>query len=100
MKVNTKTFFVTDSEKKKKLQDHLDSVLKISYPYISEAKNLTSMKSKILKTDNQIKIKVIPDLLPVGEEDYSVLIIGVRSYEEDGNNSLVKIKILRKDTEN
>ena len=97
-KVNTKTFFLTDEGKKNTLQDYLDCVLKISYPYISESRNLTSMNSKISSTEDQIEIKVVPSLLPVGEEDYSVLPLCKRTYH-DGSSTSIKIQIWRTESD-
>ena len=64
-------------KKKEKLQDMLDTVLTISYPYISGSKGWTNRKTNINSSDNIIKIKVHPQYLPMGEEDASTLTIGV-----------------------
>ena len=98
-KINVKAFFQTDLKKNNTLQNHLDVVLRIAYPYVSESKKLTSMKTKISPTDNDIKIKLNPSLLPYGEEDYTLLTIGERKNDDGTYINDVKIKIWRTETE-
>ena len=67
--------FVKDCESKKKLvhtgwfsstkkhlriQDMLDTILQLSYPYISESKGWTRMRTNILQTQETLTIKIKP----------------------------------------
>ena len=98
-KINAKSFFQTDLKKKNTLQNHLDDVLRIAYPYISESKKLTSIKTKISPTVNDIEIKLDPSLLPYGEEDYTLLMLGERKHDDGTYINDVKIKVWRTETE-
>ena len=65
-----------------------DTILKLSYPYISESKGWTCMRTNLLQYQQELKIKIKPQYVPMGEEDRTRLTIGVnenlgRSYKVD-----------------
>ena len=45
-KISVKTFFITDSGKKETIQNQLDNILSIAYPYISDCMKLTPHENK------------------------------------------------------
>ena len=92
--VNTKKMFMENASKKEELQEILDSVLKMAYPYISEYKKLTQMKRRLTMADS-VKFSLIPVLLPMGFEDRTDLVIGVMSDAENKRTSAVKISVWR-----
>ena len=67
----------TDSGERETAQNMLDKALTISYPYISESESWTNMRKKINSDDFELKIKVSPQYLPKGEEDCSIVAVGV-----------------------
>ena len=76
--VNVKTLRIFEDKGKKSIvQDMLDSLLKVAYPYISQAKNLTDMRADLSSTNKQIKL--MPKYLPEGYEDKTELVIGFTS---------------------
>ena len=97
-KISVKTFFITDSGKKEKIQNQLDSILRIAYPYISDCMKLTSMKTKLSPKDHSIQIKILPKYIPFGSEDMTEIVIGVLT-NADGTSKVMKTKIWRSETE-
>ena len=76
--VKTGGFFSSGAENREKVQNLLDSILKICYPYLSEIKQWTTMGSKISdQAHDNFTITVLPSYLPIGEEDKTRLFIGV-----------------------
>ena len=66
----------------------LDTILQLSYPYISESKGWTRMRTNILQTQETLTIKIKPKYIPMGEEDRTRITVGVdknlgRSYKVD-----------------
>ena len=68
-------FFSKSSDHKAKVQDTLDTILQVTYPFISEGKGWTKSLPKFDLKDNTVK--VIPKFVPMGEEDKTTLILGV-----------------------
>ena len=64
-------------KKKEQVQDIVDTILNISYPYISESKGWTSMRTKLTSTEPFLSISVMPQYLPMGAEDQTRVVIGV-----------------------
>ena len=65
-------------KKKEEVQDIVDTILNISYPYISESNGLwTNMRTKIMSTEPTVSISVKPEYLPMGSEDQTRVAIGV-----------------------
>ena len=60
-----------------KVQDTLDTILRVTYFYISEGKGWTKSTTKFDLKDNTVNIRVMPKYVPMGEEDKKTLIIGV-----------------------
>ena len=92
--VNIKDFFMSAEEKQDIVQDLLDCILKICYPYLSEIEKWTSMRSKI--PDQPLErslftIKVFPKHLPFGSQDKTKLSIGI----DPTNNEHVVLEIWR-----
>ena len=73
--------------KKSRVQNMFDSVLKIVYPYVSQARKWTDMKRKVEK---KVKLPLMPKYLPDGKEDSAEMIVGVR----DGS-SVVRVNVWR-----
>jgi len=91
--VKLKSFglFTSDS-KKSEVQDLLDSILKITYPYISQARKLTDMNKQLEYSGGGLKFSLLPQALPMGYEDKTPVIVGC----EDGKNkSVVKVNVWR-----
>ena len=80
--VSTKTLgFFSNEGKKAEVQDTLDSILKTTYPYMSEARGWTSSRKVIRESEDSVTIltiEVFPKYLPHGYEDKSELILGVK----------------------
>ena len=87
--VQTKKFFFTMTEKEKKTEDTLDSVLKVCYPFLSEGFGWTKMTTKL--SSPKVLIDLMPKYLPVGEEDEACVIIGIK------NEKVVRIFVWRED---
>ena len=87
--------------KKSEVQDLLDSILKIAYPYISQARGLTDMNKKLKypweypKTG--LKFSLLPEALPEGYEDKTPVIIGFKK-DESGKKSVVKVHVWKEGT--
>ena len=59
-------FTLNKAEKEKKKQDMLDTLLRASYPYISEGRGFTS---ELAVVSLPYHLKLLPQFLPEGEED-------------------------------
>ena len=83
--VRTTGFLTNGTKNKQKVQDMLDSVLKICYPYFSEIKQWTSMSSRISDpaNDKTFNITVLPSYLPEGEHDQTRVFIGVDTTQNE-----------------
>ena len=94
--VKLKSFGFFTVAKKSEVQDLLDSILKIAYPYISQARKLTDMNSQLeySRSGSGLKFCLLPEALPEGYEDKIAVIIGFKK-EEDGIKSVVKINVWR-----
>ena len=64
-------FTLNKAEKAKKKQDILDGLLRTSYPFISEGRGFTNALGPV-----KLSIKILPHLLPEGEEDSAYITIG------------------------
>ena len=51
--------------KKSDVQDLLDSILKITYPYISQARKLTDMNKQLEYSKDGLKFSLLPEALPM-----------------------------------
>ena len=83
--VKTSGLFVLaakEAKKKSEVQNILDQILKICYPYTSQANNWTDMKTKIDPNENKFLISVLPAYLPQGVEDATNVIIGVKTGDD------------------
>ena len=92
--VNTTKFFMEDTSKKSEVQDTLDSVLKMAYPYISEHKQLSSRKRGLAHEDS-IQLSLTPALLPWGYEDRTELGVGVVNDQKGRKTIVVKVNVWR-----
>jgi len=86
---NVKTSYWSKAEDKNKIQDILDQVLKICYPYISQAKGWTNMKFKINPKDKKFSITVMPKYLPNGFEDSTTVMVGVKTGDDQPSSVLL-----------
>ena len=64
-------FTLNKAEKAKKKQDILDGLLRVSYPFISEGRGFTNALGPV-----KLSLKLLPHLLPEGEEDAAYIAIG------------------------
>ena len=69
-------FTLNKAEKAKKNQDILDGLFRVSYPFISEGRGFTNALGPI-----KLSIKILPQLLPEGEEDGAYITIGQHQSE-------------------
>ena len=76
------------------VQDLLDSILKIAYPYISQARKLTDMNKQVEYSGDDLKFSVLPKALPRGYEDKTTVIVGFKT-NKDGIKSVVKVHVWR-----
>ena len=76
-RVRKDSLFSSSSEHKAKVQDTLDTILQVTYPFISEGKGWTKSTTKFDLQDNTVNISVMPKYVPMGEEDMTTLILGV-----------------------
>jgi len=81
-KNNVKMSFLSQSGPKQ-VQNILNTALKCVYPFLSELREFTSSWSKVLKDDEKITIKILPQFLPHGEENRTKIEIGVRIGDDD-----------------
>ena len=83
--VRTGGLFSNRAKNEENVQDMLDSILKVCYPYFSEIKQWTSMGSKMSDQahDKSFTIMVLPTYLPFGEEDKTRLFIGVDTAQKE-----------------
>merc|ERR1712038_184231 len=90
----TKLLMLSSSSKKSEVQDTLDSVLKMAYPYISEHKQLSSRKLSLANEDS-IQFSVNLALLPMRYEDRTELVVGVVTDQRGNKKSVVKVHVWR-----
>ena len=95
--VKMKSFGLFTVAKKSEVQDLLDSILKIAYPYISQAKKLTDMNKQLeySRTGASLKFSLLPEALPMGYEDKTPVIVGFQTSEDGQNKSVVKVNVWR-----
>ena len=94
--VKLKSFGFTVA-KKSEVQDLLDSILKIAYPYISQGRTLTDMNKQLeysLDSGASLKFSLLPEALPVGYEDRTQVIVGSKK-DKNGIKSVVKVNVWR-----
>ena len=70
--------------RKSEVQDRLDRILKVAYPYVSEHMGWTDAGREISIEDEEVDIKVNPLFVPLGEEDEIKVAAGVL-VDEDGD---------------
>ena len=70
--------------RKTEVQDRLDRILKVAYPYVSERRGWTIAGHEISIEDEEVDIKVNPVFVPLGEEDEIKVAVGVL-VDEDGD---------------
>ena len=73
----------TNLTRKSEVQDRLDRILKIAYPYVSQLNGWTDAGTEITIEDEQVDIRVNPIFVPLGEEDEVRVAVGVL-LDEDG----------------
>ena len=98
--VKLKSFGLIPVAKKSEVQDLLDSILKIAYPYISQARGLTDMNKQLEYSSDLkfgqagLKFSLLPEALPNGYEDMTTVIIGFKENKK-GLKSVVKFHMWR-----
>ena len=94
--VKLKSFGLFTVAKKSEVQDLLDSILKIAYPYISQAKKLSDMNKQLEYSHSgaSLNFSLLPEALPMGYEDKTPVIVGFQT-SEDGQKSVVKVNVWR-----
>ena len=89
-----KTFHIkVDSDSEAEAQNLLNSILKITYPYISQARKLTNMnKLQENPSGARLKFSLLPEALPFGYKDKTSVIIGLYM-NYNGNMSVVTVDV-------
>ena len=94
-KVKLKKMFHTkvDSDSEAEVQNLLNSILKITYPYVSQAGKLTNMnKLQENPSGARLKFSLLPEALPLGYKDKTSVIIGLYM-NYNGNMSVVTVDV-------
>ena len=73
-----KIFFMESKGKKSTVEEILDSLLKVTYPFISQYMKWTDMRSDLSMSDGKIKIILMPKYLPHGYEQKTELNVGYK----------------------
>ena len=81
-RVKKNSLFSRSSDHKAKVQDILDTILQVTYPFISEGKGWTKSMTKFDLKENTVDIRVMPKYVPMGEERKITLILGVYTQEK------------------
>ena len=94
--VKLKSFGLFTVAKKSDVQDLLDSILKIAYPYISQARKLSDMNKQLeySRSGASLKFSLLPEALPMGYEDKTPVIVGFHT-NKNGQKSVVKVNVWR-----
>ena len=79
---SSSVFTLNKAEKAKKRQDILDGLLRTSYPFISEGRGFTNALGPV-----KLSIKLLPHLIPEGEEDGACITVG----QHQGEPFIVKV---------
>ena len=97
--VKLKSFGLFTVAKKSEVQDLLDSILKIAYPYISQAKKLSDMNKQLEYSHSgaSLNFSLLPEALPMGYEDKTPVIVGFQT-SEDGKKFVVKNNVWKEET--
>jgi len=95
--VKLKSFGFFTVAKKSEVQDLLDSILKITYPYISQARKLTDMNKQLEYSHDGLKFSLLPEALPMGYEDKTPVIIGFQT-DDYGMRTVVKVNVWKEET--
>ena len=95
-KVKTKSWGFEQDSVKLDAQNLLDSILAFAYPHVSRAKKLTDL-NKNLSDDGLYKFRLLPELLPMGYEDKTQMIVGIKT-DEKGEKTTEKIEVWRDET--
>ena len=76
------------------VQELTNSILKITYPYISQARKLTNINRKIQENPSgaRLKFSLLPEALPLGYKDKTSVIIGLYM-NYNGNMSVVTVDV-------
>ena len=95
--VKLKSFGLFTSAKNSEVQDLLDSILKIAYPYISQARRLTDMNKHVeySRLGASLKFSLLPEALPMGYEDKTQVIVGFQTNKNGKNKFVVKVHVWR-----
>jgi len=94
--VKTKSWGFEKDSIKSEAQNCLDQILNLAYPFISRARKYNDI-SRQLKMDEDHKFRLLPELLPVGHEDKTQMIVGIKT-DDKGEKSTAKIFVFRTDT--
>ena len=95
--VKLKSFGFFTIAKKSDVQDLLDSILKIAYPYISQARKLTDMNKQLEYSQDGLKFSLLPEVLPMGYEDNTPIIIGFQT-DENRMRTVIKVNVWKEET--
>ena len=95
--VKTKSWGFEKESIKSDAQNVLDSIFAFAYPYISQARKLTNINESV-SNDGNLKLRLLPEFMPVGHEDKTQVIVGVQTNKK-GDKSLSRIQIWRSETQ-
>ena len=94
--VKTKSWGFEKEKKKTEAQKCLNQILKLAYPYISRAKKLTDLNKKLTMSEGEhYKFHLLPELLPIGFEEKTEIIVGIKTTDNQGEKSPVKFGVFR-----
>ena len=85
--------------RKTEVQDRLDRILKIAYPFVSERKGWTDAGTRITIEDEEVHIRVNPLFVPLGEEDEIRVAVGVLVTEDGDYPGFVYVWIWKDEEE-
>jgi len=89
-KVKTTKLGRVDDKKVEKAQDTLDDVLRVTYPYLSEARGWTKMKKE---TSLACFLDILPEFLPLSEKNATEVKIGFINNDLKKKNEIVCLKL-------
>ena len=76
-KMKKKLFFRSKKMKEKKIEDTVDAVLTMTFPYISEGRGWIKINKETTEdTATSVEVTVKPQFIPEGEEDRTECVIG------------------------
>ena len=96
--MKTKSWGFEKEKKKTQAQKCLNQIHKLASPYISRAKKLLNPNKQLaMSLGEHYKLHLLPELLPIGYDDRTEIIVGVQSTEKQEEKSIVKFGVFRRE---